>query len=390
VPEADVDVERLGDGTVLDVNGLAVSWHEGRAFPSRRWVTADAAGRFRITGLAPGPHRLSTSGAPGLHLHPSLQSTEPFVVQVPQAGVRLDVRGRRLEIHVEHEGQPLDGVSVNVSARGGFMVIVTEEGVASVVVDPASPVTLRIDHRPYRAVSVEVPTDEESTEQRVRIELEAEDPRPRVVVRLRGEAARGITYAHFTWIRLGTYSGESAAGPPGAPQPAPPDLLSDHCSAAVEDGRCELTEVAAGQVRLVLHPNGSWLGADGSGYLIADEAVLALANGRTTEVEIEVRKGGRLRLAARDEEGTLLTPECTIRNAKGETIRASFLAAREGTSMSQPGRLGYLSASTVDPPLEPGTYTIELVAAGFAPWTGTAEVTLGKTTDVEARLQPPR
>ena len=41
-------------------------------------------------------------------------------------------------------------------------------------------------------------------------------------------------------------------------------------------------------------------------------------------------------------------------------------------------------------PLDPGTYQILLEADGYAPWTGKAEVSVDKTTDLEILLEPVR
>jgi len=122
-----------------------------------------------------------------------------------------------------------------------------------------------------------------------------------------------------------------------------------------------------------------------SGYGIDIRRDLTLPAVGEYRLVLTARRGGRLRIAARSKAGALLPAKCVIRDEDGDAQVVNFATHSKSMSMSAPGALGQLSPSLVDPPLEPGTYSIEL-RHGDAAKTLSAIVKTGATTEIEVTL----
>jgi hypothetical protein len=115
---------------------------------------------------------------------------------------------------------------------------------------------------------------------------------------------------------------------------------------------------------------------------------LDLAPRETRALAVTIERGARLRLSARDAGGRRLPAECVVRDARGERLDVKFLARRPETTDSDELRLSELFDSDVYPNLAPGTYTLELAAAGWLPRTVTAELVAGQHAELAPELTP--
>ncbi len=361
-----------GEGLRLDVNFVCVHWRSGRVQPDGARGVTDAEGRFRLEGLGRGPYLLDADGGPTLPLHPTRRSVEPLEVEAPRSDVVLDVRGRVIEVIVTHEDDPLEAADVDVRVENATVHLNTDaDGRTRVLVDPEATVTLLVRHAGFEPTEIQVAPGPSDRPHRERVALARTAPRSRLVGRLRGHVA-GIAHARIACFTVrGSGSGE---------------YVGDQ-RVAVASGEFEVDDLPAGRYRLVFRFGATRIGVDVTGYHLPVEVVVDLRDGSMTEIEVEVRNGGRLRVAARGEDGGLLAAQCRIRDSAGHAVRALFHCRNERFGTAVPIRLGSLSASTVDPPLEPGVYEVDLELEGYRSWTGRVRVEPGKTTDIDERLQ---
>jgi hypothetical protein len=111
---------------------------------------------------------------------------------------------------------------------------------------------------------------------------------------------------------------------------------------------------------------------------------------------VTVRRGGRLRIAARDAKGTILAAACVLRDETGAAVPCTF-TTRYGTrgacSMSE-GRLGCSAPTDVDQALPAGRYRVTLSHDGFEEKTLEAVVLAGRTCVLDVTMDggeaPPR
>ncbi len=139
----------------------------------------------------------------------------------------------------------------------------------------------------------------------------------------------------------------------------------------------EVQTDAEGKYRLRLEGSGTHVIAAREGDRLPAEG--------TVELKLTARRGGRLRIAARSQEGTLLDAACTITNSDGEQLTLNFNSQRGNVMMSRGGKLGTLSPSTTEPAMPPGPYVVTCTHAGVTK-TKSAVVKRGVTTNIDFDL----
>jgi hypothetical protein len=118
------------------------------------------------------------------------------------------------------------------------------------------------------------------------------------------------------------------------------------------------------------------------------EADVSVPETGTSEATVRLSLGGWLVLSARAPDGRLLPARCRVLDAAGAS-RVRYLVVRDdegGGSMGHSGALSEEGPAQVEPPLPPGTYTVEVEHDAFASKRVEAVVKKGETTTLEVPL----
>ena len=155
---------------------------------------------------------------------------------------------------------------------------------------------------------------------------------------------------------------------------------------AGEENRFSVSGLTLGRYRIIVRPGGAWLGGD-SHWLEATTEVDVPADGNAAG-SVEVRRGGRLRAAARDAEGRLLQARCLVRNAAGDRVPVTFVVRLTGGNLAgMRHALSDAAPNTIDPALPAGRYRLEFSLDGYRPQASETELGVGETVDVEVTLE---
>ena len=346
-------------GGIFSLDGGMLSWRDGgvESYEIRRDV--DEEGRFRLEGLTPGEWTVEPSGGPlaGLDCvaHACLRSGGR-TVHMPSPAVDLELSGGLLLVRVlGPTGGDLHG-GIQLSVGGWSTVCETsEENGARLLLPPGVECALRVSAEGYVPEDLTVTGPAEGTQRRLKVTLAAEAPRPTLLVTLRGPSGQPVKRAHFEVMAKGPPTPAVPAG--GAPIPMALDG-NTQTTLTSEDGIYRLERLPAGPVRLRVQP---WRGfLDESGYGLTIEREIELPQEGEHRIELVAERGGRVRVAARDDAGKLLDAACLVRNAEGETIQLNYMGQAGSVMMSIPGQLGTLSPALSEPPMPAGDYTLEL------------------------------
>ena len=124
-------------------------------------------------------------------------------------------------------------------------------------------------------------------------------------------------------------------------------------------------------------------------YWCDAEAEGDLRAGETTTLDVELRRGGRVRLAARAPDGRAVAAECVLVDEAGERVPAMYLQrSAEGSVTGNDGIQAGETPTEIDRALPPGRYALEVREKGYRPQRVAFEVRAGESTDVTVRLEP--
>ena len=158
----------------------------------------------------------------------------------------------------------------------------------------------------------------------------------------------------------------------------------------------ELTYMPGARAQLRVSPGtyrvvaaGPTAGTTDTHWLLPATTEMTLRAGETTTARLTLPRGGHLRLAARAPDGRYIPATCRLVDAGGVTHARRWKHAGPRSFMLNDRRLGGAAASTTTEPLPPGTWTIELGAAGFADARATVEIEPGKTATLEVAMPSP-
>ena len=109
--------------------------------------------------------------------------------------------------------------------------------------------------------------------------------------------------------------------------------------------------------------------------------------GIQTYAHLELERGGRLRLVARDAGGLALPANCQLRDLYGALQDVRFLLrGSEQQGFTDAGRLSERGPVDVYPNLAPGVYEVELTSGNREPVLRTVRITAGEVTELEVTL----
>ena len=357
-------------GLRLQMGSREVVWWNGGARTGRTTATADGEGRYTIAGLTAGPHRVQLDRLRGVHTHKSFERSTRRAAQAPSDKVDFDLQGALLRIAVKSGGEPLAGRSVMVHSDSRSLHLrCGDDGRAEVLFAPRGKYHVTVwtsDLGEAESRGVAPSAGEEVV---VTLELGLPKAQPRLFVTLVSSGVK-IEAAGF-----GIYVTGGVATYPRA-----------HWDLHVKDGRFVLDRIPPGRHILAVRPGGPWWGGQ-SHYLQASVEVEIPTEGEQTLL-IPILLGGRLRIQATAEDGTILHADCTIRDARGEEVDARFTSRSSQGLVVSSGSLAGETINTIDPALRAGTYEVELTYHGHLPETRSVEVEVGKTKDVRVVMKP--
>ncbi len=342
-------------------------WLDGRPEAMHPDSATDGDGQFRIGGLRPGPYELRFAMANRSEIRVLLDAAQDFrrTVEAPAEGIEVAVPIARLVIEVAGPGGPLREADVHLSSkRAGLGTQADERGRLDFLVRPDSPYLLKVEAEGHEPQSREVLSPPAGGERTERVELTAiQRGRATLALRLRGPAGERIERASVRLVPR--FQGGQERG--------------WHPDSADADGAFRLAELDAGLWDLSVRPGGDVAG----GYWCEATTSADLSAGGEREVVLDCRRGGRLRIAARDPEGRLLRARAVLRDAAGVDLRPFFLSRTPRGILAGSDWLHNSTPSEVDPPLPPGRYRLELSHDGFRAASREVEVREGETAEVD-------
>lgn len=394
IPDERAEVcARLVDtnGTMVDLPGAPLLFANGHLIRRSRAVTTGPhpKGRapFEIDGLAPGlGYRVALGRS---------DDRSSSTVVAPAIGVELKFDRTYVAVDVMTASGPLAGATVRITSlaegattdeqgRAGFLVAPGSEGElevgapgflparAPITAGPAGTVaraTARLEPVPVHAtLALDLQCDGLAEVKWIVLRFEP------IEAQFRSSFPREVacerSQAHLDDLPEGRFKVAFAlvTGPPANP------------SAATQDGRVCVT----------------------SAMLLDPKLEVELARERPCKQSVALLRGGTVRLTAHDRPGRALTPDCIVRDAKGETVDFYFVHDERsvvwgpgagGWSAQQVGVASYGartlrgdSACSILPALAPGHYSIELAQEGYETTTLPIELTAGQTLDLDALL----
>ena len=362
------------------VDALSIAWY---AQPHGETVRADGAG-FWIVGetatrsvarLRPdrdGTFRLPLFGTPGGRLAVEGALTAPDVIpervfeaRPTSMGLEIEVAAVPLDVRVTDGSSAVAGASCGIHPATGSCFFETDErGAARVWVRAGA--TYRVsaegDRKARGETAVVVPGDG-------RLDtavLTLSDPEPtrswrvEVVGGLRGQP-QSLGVALFD---------------PDSTLPFPRRTLE----AVWQEGRYVVEGIPPGHWRASLRLGSRW--RDGrSAYC---DALCDIDAGEADPASSSVvfEPGGRLLVAARDEQGEFVRTACDVFGPTGERVTVRFVGGHRELGRGARSRLGDCGLSQIDRALPPGTYTLRIDHPGYERATESVDVVAGEVRTV--------
>jgi hypothetical protein len=367
------------EGLPVQVEGMEIHWTPGDRVVADGHDRSDERGRFCIEGLSHGPHEISVWGIDLVdQTRVRVEPDGGRAIEAPATGVRVEVGPTAfVEVHVRAGGLPVAGANVTIEhARGSTSRATGDDGISRQRVAPENDVRLKVAKDGYETVPLHLPTVAAGTTVRRTVDLEPVSE-PSLVVVLTGPHARHVPRCLIDLQPLD-------AREPGDDDASPGRTVEAETQAGAGPTTFRVRGLAPGRHRLRVHPGAGFMEAAGY-YLPVDREVALPAQG-DLRVEVEASLGGRLRVAARDDAGRLLSAECRIRDATGQAREVMFQTFAATQSQASSGTLGTLSVAVVDPPLPAGTYTLAFAMDGYRSQSVDVEVRVGETRDVDVTL----
>lgn len=380
-PQARVRVRCGADGgRTLDVGESEAYWEEGGAVSQcEEIVRTSADGRYTATGLTGSVWSVEVVADGSGRELTGFSRREVL----PSRDVDFEIATAHVVVEVRCGNQPVGGVWL--SGLGAERVPKTgEDGRAETDVAPGRQYQIWTRHDGCREKTVQFVAPSAGGTDVVAISLEPL-PRGSVAVLVRDAEGRPVKSASLALFREGKAVSWNA----------------DHMELLRErdDGRFVADGIEPGRWRLVVRAGRNWMGdfswnGDEGTWLDA-AADIEVGDGEK-RVEVTVRRGGRLRLDARDAKATILAATCVIRDETGAAVPCTFTTRygnRGACSMSE-GSLGHNAPTDVDQALPVGRYRVTLSHEGFEEKTVDAVVEEGRTCVVDVTMDggeaPPR
>ncbi len=350
----------------------AMGWVEGRL--RRMWAQGDtdAEGRFRISGLEPGPHVLDfhspllgfpVAALPGLD-----RSLE---VVVPDQGIQFIVDTPAVFLRASSAGSPVARAGIELqSGESSWSVGGTGlEGILVVLVPPETDFTAVVTAEGYWAAEAAFTTPRRGEVIDVEVPLRTRDV-GKVAVTVADEASKPIRRAALSFFREGE--------------------LVRKWSGSSSNGEFLVEDLPVGPYMLEIADEHRSLS---SSLLVPAQIDVEVRAHETTRYLASLLLGGRITIRIVDSSGRpVSSASCQLRDSRGHRIDAVFLVTDPTSGTFQNSREQVPSVAelptNVWPPLPEGEYTIALEAEGYEPREQRVTVVRGKVTDARVVLAP--
>lgn len=354
---------------------LELDWvhlRDGRLHPGKSSATTDKAGRFEIKGLDAGERRVAPGWSGGMRVWPTLLQAAAQTVEAGREDLVLEVGGVEVEVRPVSGGVLVADADVTIAVNDNEKVRsrTADAHAASFVLPPERTFELQIRHPGFQPVVRELRTGPLGVPVLETVDLGPAKPEAVLVLRLRDDAGVPIPRADIQVVDR------------DAPLSFGFDMEPVKRSA---DGVYRIEHLEPGHRSVVVRPGRSSM--EFFGYFLVRREDVHLAAAEETQLDIVARRGGRLRIAVRDAEGTIRGCKASLRNARGQIQRVAYVSGGDDFATMSTSGPGAASPSTVAPPLEPGEYELELSLDGYLPQRVKATIEIGETTDVEVTLR---
>ena len=365
-------------GRTLRLGELEIAGSGDDAFLETGEGQTGEDGTYRVGGLLAGPCRLSCRGPEGSRIHPDVSEWLERTVEAPAKGADLTFETARVVLEVRAGDRPppkassgIDGTTPEEESIS-FGIGTDAGGLAAFEARPGAAYEVTVSSRGFRSVTRRVLAAAAGGETRERFDLEPEPAASRFLrLVLRGEGAESLKQAAVGFFAPGSegFFPDFTRGP-----------------LEMRSGRIEVEAPPPGRWRLVVRPGGPWNGNTAT-WLDAETEVEVQEEGNL-DVELSLRPGGRIRVAARDPEGRFVQARCVLRDATGQKVRVWFTTQHgEGNWSGHSGALGADAPAVVEPALPPGTYRVDLRQDGYLDRVEEVRVEPGRWKDLEVTLE---
>jgi RNA polymerase sigma-70 factor (ECF subfamily) len=361
----------------ITLGGEPLLYVDGALERARAQAITQADGTFLLTGLGQRAYRVLVAppGArsPGEVLAPHVAGV---LLHAPTAGIVLESAVAMLHIEVVSDAGPTDwpGLPVALVRQGDDerSVRLDAQGRGAIEIRPGEPCDVRVvaQGRLPAAMRWEAPAPGEESTRTLALAPDPDLATAVFALALQG-AARLPERVSFQFE-------------PRQPDASSPPGFVRHVV------RSDASFVVSGL------PPGAWHVSVNVGGVYRHyydlwretRVALDLEPRETHTLSVAIERGARLRLAARDPGGRRLRAECVVRDARGERLAVKFMARRPETTHTDELELSELFDSDVFPNLAPGTYSLELHAAGYLPRSVTVELAAGEHVELAPELTP--
>jgi hypothetical protein len=354
----------------------------GEFLAHRRLARTDESGRFRIDGLADFEYALEVVARPDVRMSLGGPSAPEQVVRAPRAGLVLANLPPRLEIRPTLEGRApaageLEGATALLrDAAEGHDIAQLDlsraaDGYGGVAVRAGVDYALEVPRGRFAPDRLALGSFAFGEEREVALDLRLGPQPAELRVRLTVPVGNHPRRARFALVEV---AGADAA------------TSWDEVECG-EDGSFDFPGLPPGLLRVLVRPHSPTESLEPMHWL--DEAFeVALPPGAVVERELVLRAGGRMRVAARGEDGLFVRTPVELVNASGAKLATEFYCLLPGQSF---GCGWYLCEQGVNdhPPLPPGRYTLTLRADGLAEQSETFDLDAGRTRLLEFVLRRP-
>jgi hypothetical protein len=331
----------------------------------RGWLRGETGddGRYVISGLEPGPVAIRCALTGETRTADAGATDVDFTVTKPVARVRLvdedhrPIRRASLWMRVVLDGKDLLTSATNGTTGAGDLVQGTAG--ARLLISPSVP-----------GFDESVTTVDFAGEPRLHdVDAVLRRSGPKGVLRLHVQTDSGQPPS-TVYVTLENESGSSVDG--WYAKPAQLDA----------DGRLEIPGTTPGTLSVSVAGGPALY--SGEGCWLPARAAVSVVGGRTSEVDLTMALGGRVRVTVRDAAGEIVAPErIDLLSAAGERLPVLFVHVKGDGGWST--KLGAAPA-VLGTPVSAGRHVVSVRDAGGGTVTKDVEIARGATADVDVIL----